>query len=130
MGGRRLPPGKHGAHGRFNRVQWTLDGKRRLVDYLGRTEEEAEEENRLEEGQGVLDLKAVHAPPPPPLDEEEVVEHAGMKPVWLLRFFTSWGARWSALRVGGGQPQHQQQQQNDPAVAGSQHTAESDKADR
>ncbi|KAJ7283632.1 hypothetical protein C8J57DRAFT_1709997 [Mycena rebaudengoi] len=45
MGGRRLPPGKHGAHGRFNRLQWTLDGQERLVDYLGRTESEAEEEN-------------------------------------------------------------------------------------
>lgn len=94
-GPRRLPPGKHGAHGRFNRVQWTMDGERRLVDYLGRTEEEAEEENRVN-----AERLAV---PPPPLedDEEEVVEHAGIKPMWLLRFFTSWGARWSALRVGG-----------------------------
>ena len=43
-GGRRLRPGVHGAHGRFNRLQWTLDGKGRLVDYMGRTESEAEEE--------------------------------------------------------------------------------------
>lgn len=95
-GARRLPPGKHGAHGRFNRVQWTLDGERRLVDYLGRTEEDAEEENRVD----VAGRLAV-PPPPPEEEEEDVVELPGIKPMWLLRFFTSWGARWSALRVGG-----------------------------
>jgi len=94
-GGRRLPPGTHGAHGRFNRVQWTLDGERKLVDYLGRTEDEAEEENR-----GYLAGVALH-PPPPAGEEADVVEHPSIKPMWLLRFFTSWGARWSALRVGG-----------------------------
>lgn len=94
-GGRRLPAGKHGAHGRFNRIQWTLDGKRRLVDYVGRTEDEAEEENRV-------DLEDVTMHPAPAEDEEEdVVEHAGIKPMWLLRFFTSWGARWNGLKAGG-----------------------------
>lgn len=96
-GGRRLPPGKHGAHGGFNRVQWTLDGERRLVDYLGRTEDEVEEENRV-------DIPGVTIHPPPPDEEEmDVVENPSIKPMWLLRFFTSWGARWSALRVGGAQ---------------------------
>lgn len=47
MGGRRLPAGVHGAHGTFNRLQWTLDGRERLVDYLGRTESEAEEEEKV-----------------------------------------------------------------------------------
>ncbi|KXN89570.1 Protein STB6 [Leucoagaricus sp. SymC.cos] len=110
-GGRRLPSGKHGAHGRFNRVQWTLDGNRRLVDYLGRTEDEAEEENRVK-----VPGVAVH-PPPPDDEEEEVVEHAGMKPMWLLRFFTTWGARWSALRVGGGHHTAAQDSSSGPATA-------------
>ena len=42
--GRRLPQGVRGAHGRFNRVQWMLDGSTRLVDMHGRTESEAEED--------------------------------------------------------------------------------------
>lgn len=90
MGGRRLPPGKHGAHGRFNRLQWTLDGQERLVDYLGRTESEAEEESNV-------DMEAVHRPP---TDEEEdsVVTHPAIRPMWLLRFFTSWGAKWGATQ--------------------------------
>lgn len=84
-GGRRLPPGVHGAHGRFNRLQWTLDGQERLVDYLGRTESEAEEESSV-------DPNSMFTMPP----EEDLVEHPGIKPMWLLRFFTSWGARWGA----------------------------------
>jgi len=82
----------------YYRVQWTLDGEKRLVDYLGRTEEEAEEENRVDVVGSVL----TRPPPPPDYAEESVVEHSGIKPIWLLRFFTSWGARWSAL---GGQQQ-------------------------
>ncbi|KAJ7179118.1 hypothetical protein C8R46DRAFT_625399, partial [Mycena filopes] len=89
MGGRRLPPGKHGAHGRFNRLQWTLDGQERLVDHLGRTESEAEEES-------VVDIEGFHLPPTE--DEEEVVKHPSMRPMWLLRFFTSWGAKWGAAQ--------------------------------
>ncbi|KAG6919418.1 hypothetical protein DXG01_006301 [Tephrocybe rancida] len=85
-GGRRLPAGVHGAHGRFNRLQWTLDGRERLVDYLGRTESEAEEEEPGVPYLGTQDES----------DEEDVVQHTGMKPMWLLRFFTSWGARWGA----------------------------------
>ncbi|KAF5363541.1 hypothetical protein D9756_000366 [Leucocoprinus leucothites] len=113
-GGRRLPSGVNGAHGRFNRVQWTMDGERRLVDYLGRTEEEAEEENRV----NVVGL--ARPPPPPEEDEENVVEHPGIKPMWLLRFFTSWGARWSALRVGSGQQQTAAAtQDSEPATDGS-----------
>lgn len=84
-GGRRLPQGVHGAHGRFNRLQWTLDERERLVDHLGRTESEAEEE---ESGVQFMGLQEE--------DEEDVVEHSGIKPMWLLRFFTSWGARWGA----------------------------------
>ncbi|KAF7352772.1 hypothetical protein MVEN_01243800 [Mycena venus] len=88
MGGRRLPPGKHGAHGRFNRLQWTLDGQERLVDHLGRTESEAEEESVVE------DIEGFHLEPTE--DSEEVIKHPAMRPMWLLRFFTSWGAKWGA----------------------------------
>ncbi|KAJ7228667.1 hypothetical protein GGX14DRAFT_692610 [Mycena pura] len=87
MGGRRLPPGKHGAHGRFNRLQWTLDGREYLVDYLGRTEGEAKEES-------VVEIEAFRLPPTD--DEEELVKNPAMRPMWLLRFFTSWGAKWGA----------------------------------
>lgn len=83
-GGRRLPTGVHGAHGRFNRLQWTLDGRERLVDQLGRTESEAEEDSKVDPN-GEFTFT-------PGEDEEDVVEHPGIKPMWLLRFFTSWGA--------------------------------------
>ncbi|KAF9462668.1 hypothetical protein BDZ94DRAFT_1194337 [Collybia nuda] len=92
-GGRRLPPGVHGAHGRFNRLQWTLDGRERLVDYLGRTESEAEEES-LVDSETVLNF-------PLEGEEEDVVEHPGIKPMWLLRFFTSWGARSATTAPSG-----------------------------
>lgn len=90
--GRRLPQGANGAHGRFNRLQWTLDGEGRLVDSLGRDEPEVEEEAALgglvEFPEGVEEE-----------DEEDVVQHPSLKPTWLLRFFTSWGARWGASAV-------------------------------
>jgi hypothetical protein len=88
-GGRRLPTGVRGSHGRFNRVQWTLDGGERLVDLMGRTESEAEE---------VASLEARGVSIPLEEEEEDVVDHPGIKPMWLLRFFTSWGARWSAKK--------------------------------
>jgi hypothetical protein len=87
--GRRLPQGASGAHGRFNRLQWTLDGEGRLVDSLGRDESEVEEETAL--GDLVEFLGGVDEE-----DEEDVVENPRLKPTWLLRFFTSWGARWGA----------------------------------
>ena len=87
--GRRLPQGVSGAHGRFNRLQWTLDGGGRLVDSLGRDESEVEEEATL--GDLVEFLDGVEGE-----DEEDVVRHPSLKPTWLLRFFTSWGARWGA----------------------------------
>jgi len=47
-GSRRvLPEGVKGAHGKFNRLQKRLDGTEVVVDWLGRTESEAEEEERL-----------------------------------------------------------------------------------
>jgi len=87
--GRRLPQGASGAHGRFNRLQWTLDGEGRLVDSLGRDESEVEEEAALGDLLGFLEGVEEE-------DEEDVVEHPSLKPTWLLRFFTSWGARWGA----------------------------------
>jgi hypothetical protein len=88
-GGRRLPTGVRGAHGRFNRVQWTLDGGERLVDLMGRTESEVEEEAGFE-ARGI----SMHVEE----EEEDVVEHPGIKPMWLLRFFTSWGTKWSVKK--------------------------------
>lgn len=87
--GRRLPQGVSGAHGQFNRLQWTLDGKGRLVDSFGRDESEVEEEVAL--GHLAEILEGVEEE-----DEEDVVQHPSLKPTWLLRFFTSWGARWGA----------------------------------
>jgi hypothetical protein len=70
--GERLP---RGMHGKFNRLQWSIDGKKRLVDHLGRTESEAEEERKIQ----VDDEEE---------EEEEEVEHqhAGIR---LARFFTA-----------------------------------------
>jgi len=62
------------------------------VDYLGRTESEAEEESGLEH----LRRGGVRVDRAENEEEEDVVAHPGIKPMWLLRFFTSWGARWSA----------------------------------
>lgn len=85
-----------GPHGPFNRLLWTLDGRTEVVDYLGRTESEAAEERRIDP-EGLLDESS---PPEEEVEEEEeerdVVELPGIKPMWLLRFFTSWRARWSA----------------------------------
>jgi len=88
-GGRRLPTSVHGAHGRFNRLQWTLDGRERLVDWMGRTESEGEEEDKVDVADVVV--------PREEDEEEDVVEHPGIKPMWLLRFFNTWGARWGGL---------------------------------
>ena len=87
--GRRLPQGVSGAHGQFNRLQWTLDGQGRLVDSFGRDESEVEEEAAL--GDLVKFLEGTEWE-----DEEDVVQNPSLKPTWLLRFFTSWGARWGA----------------------------------
>ncbi|KAI0084175.1 hypothetical protein BDY19DRAFT_898854 [Irpex rosettiformis] len=86
--GRRLPQGVQGAHGRFNRMQWTLDGGTRLVDIHGRTESEAEDEIVLP---WIVPLYGDE-------DEGDVVEHANLKPTWLLRFFNYWGSKWGPTR--------------------------------
>lgn len=91
---RKLPPGVRGAYGRYNRVQWTLDGGRRLVDAHGRTESEVEEELAVDE-EGIFDEIEEDE------EEKEPVRNARIKPMWLLRFFTSWGARWSATPAVG-----------------------------
>jgi len=85
--GRRFPQGVRGSYGRFNRVQWTLDGQGRLVDWLGRTESEVEEEEELED---VIPSREDE-------DEEDVVEHPVLKPTWLLKLSKSlaFGAGWA-----------------------------------
>ncbi|KIY49229.1 hypothetical protein FISHEDRAFT_65270 [Fistulina hepatica ATCC 64428] len=84
-------------HGRFNRVQWALDGNERAVDTRGRTESEDEEERRIDpEGEFMWQDHLGEE------DEDvDVIQHPGMRPIWLLRFFTSWG-RW---RRGAQEPE-------------------------
>jgi hypothetical protein len=53
---------------------------------MGRTESEVEEEAGLEARGISIALEE---------EEEGVVEHPGIKPMWLLRFFTT---RWSAKK--------------------------------
>ncbi|KAI0921120.1 hypothetical protein AcV7_003406 [Taiwanofungus camphoratus] len=86
--GRRHPQGVRGAHGRFNRVQWTLDGRERIVDVQGRTESEADEEDRLPHARGI-DLEEEE-------EEMDAVEHPTLRPTWVLRFFNYWGSKWGA----------------------------------
>ncbi|KAL4241904.1 hypothetical protein ABKN59_000448 [Abortiporus biennis] len=82
--GRRLGQGVHGAHGQFNRIQWRIDGTEVLVDALGRTESEVEEEMDLPGSRPLLEEE----------EEGEVVEHPGLRPTWLLRVFNYLGSRW------------------------------------
>jgi hypothetical protein len=83
--GRRAP-----SAGRFDRVLRTLDGQEMLVDWSGRTEEEAAEEGGLhdvhleEEEEEREERKRETAPKPPPS--------------WLLKMIASWGNRWGAGR--------------------------------
>jgi hypothetical protein len=92
--GRRLRPGVRGARGRYTHLQWTLDGEGRLVDQLGRTESEAEEEEGLPRvGPRLLDE-----------EEVDVVPNPTMRPTWLLRFFHSWRARWTASKSADSSP--------------------------
>ena len=106
VGRRRLPDGVHGAHGSFNRVQWRLDGQAVLVDELGRTESEAGEEEKAERGGAAVEIADVavegegetsHSHREEDVELEFLDRHLGIKPKWLLKFFTSWGARWSAV---------------------------------
>ncbi|KAI0081792.1 hypothetical protein K474DRAFT_1656176 [Panus rudis PR-1116 ss-1] len=82
--GRKVKQGVHGAHGPFNRIQWSVDGKEKLVDMFGRTESEVEEEQGM--------------PGAHPVREEEdmvqPVEHQSLRPTWLLRMFNYFGGRW------------------------------------
>lgn len=87
--GRRLPQGVSGAHGRFNRLQRTIDGEGRLVDWLGRTESEVEEESGLEDVIPSLEEE----------DEGDVVEHAQLKPTWLLTLFRGGVRGWGGTSV-------------------------------
>jgi hypothetical protein len=90
--GRRVRHGVRGAHGRYTHLQWTLNGEGRLVDQLGRTESEAEEEEGLPRvGPRLVEEE----------EEPEFVSNPSMKPTWLLRFFNTWRARW---RAGAGEP--------------------------
>ncbi|OBZ70442.1 Protein STB6 [Grifola frondosa] len=99
--GRRLPQGVRGAHGPFSRVQWTLDGTERLVDGLGRTESEAEEE------EGLPRLADVNEEM---YEDVDAVEHQTLKPTWLLRFFNYWGSKWG---TGQGTPKKDRSKERD-----------------
>ncbi|PIL37168.1 hypothetical protein GSI_00860 [Ganoderma sinense ZZ0214-1] len=101
--GRRLPQGIRGAHGPFNRVQWTLDGEERLVDRLGRTESEADEEEELPDLPAAVEMEME--------EEVDAVEHQTLKPTWLLQFFNYWGARLGLSRTQES-PAHNQPKEN------------------
>lgn len=101
--GKRYPAA---SHGRFNRVQRCLDGRERLVDFLGRTESEVEEESALPEimpdgadGADEEDEEEAAAVERH-LRAEEEVEEGQVKALstWLLTLFTKWGR---VLGVGG-----------------------------
>jgi hypothetical protein len=138
--GRILPEGVRGAHGKFNRLQKRLDGTEVVVDWLGRTESEVEEEGRFgRSGVEAKNILRMHGRVEGLLDMEldeyeederrramfdevdgvhgvgsvkerggepevEVVEHSSIRPMWLLRFFMGWGARWSARAAPAGIP--------------------------
>lgn len=101
--GKRYPAA---SHGRFNRVQRCLDGSERLVDFLGRTESEVEEESALPEimpdgaESDVEEEEEEAAAVERHLRAEEVVEEGQVKALstWLLTLFTKWGR---VLGVGG-----------------------------
>ncbi|KAH8118294.1 hypothetical protein DFH11DRAFT_1723223 [Phellopilus nigrolimitatus] len=89
------------SHGRFNRVQRTLDGRERLVDFLGRTESEVEEESELPEdahleGEGDSEDEGEDGGHARGLSDEEGQLQALSS--WLLALFTKWGR---ILGVGG-----------------------------
>lgn len=101
--GKRYPAA---SHGRFNRVQRCLDGSERLVDFLGRTESEVEEESALPEimpdgadGADEEDEEEAAAVERH-LRAEEGEEEGQVKALstWLLTLFTKWGR---VLGVGG-----------------------------
>ena len=116
---RRLPQGVRGAHGRFNRLQWTLDGRGRLVDVHGRTESEAEEEEGLPRLWPV-----VHE------EEEDVVEHASLKPTWLLRLFNYWGSKWGGPSSKAADGDKGKEKEKDKDKDKDKDRAESSKEDR
>lgn len=76
---------------RFNRVQRSVGGRERLVDRLGRTESEAEEEEGLPE----------MAPEGEEGEEAPVPTQSRSSHAWFLEFFARWG-RNLGVRVGGG----------------------------
>lgn len=115
---------KRGAHGRFNRVQKTLDRGERYVDWLGRTESELDEESELPEVMpmsvdattSLLSLAESDTtmPPTPGVNagmgmQGYVGGYAALGELprrlsaggggWLLTLFSKWG---SVLGVGAG----------------------------
>ena len=102
-GGRKVVGAQDATQVPFDRSLWTLDGRKEVVDYLGRTESEAAEERWIDP-EGLLlgdslpeeEEVVVREGEEGEEDEAEGVELPGIKPMWLLRFFTSWRARWSA----------------------------------
>ena len=87
------------SHGRFNRVQKRIDGSERLVDFLGRTESDVEEESELpesiqfesEEDSDEEDADVVHGRGHVP--ESENLHEGRLQAIndWLLTLFTKWG---------------------------------------
>jgi hypothetical protein len=72
---------------------------------MEKTESEVEEEDRLV-ANGIAERAEE--------DEEDVVEHPGIKPMWLLRFFTSWGDKWSVKKE---EPLKENSEASSPPIA-------------
>lgn len=95
--GRKTSKGK----GRRRTSQWRLDGTECLVDTLGRTESEAEEESAIvaegerSEGEDETESEWETGVEKKDMlgDGTEEGEREAMGPMWLLRVFMSWGAR-------------------------------------
>ncbi len=72
-------------HGRFNRIQTALDGTERLVDWMGRTEEEVAEEADLPETMPMEDELSEDG------TAQLVARRLGPTNGWFLELFTKWG---------------------------------------
>ncbi|KLO06904.1 hypothetical protein SCHPADRAFT_860844 [Schizopora paradoxa] len=96
--------------GRFNRVQRTLDGKERYVDWLGRTESDVEEERELpeimpgDEGgdddseyevemhvSGVPSVQSLKERAEADAKGEEAEGYVSSTSAWFLELFSRWG---------------------------------------
>ncbi len=107
--GKKRYAGAAESRGRFNRVQKTLDGKERLVDWMGRTESDVEEERELPEimpgeagdddSEYEVEMQVSGVPSVQSLKERADADAKGDEQegyvrstsAWLLELFSRWG---------------------------------------